>query len=109
VVNGTPAAANELAYLPPGHETLELTASEDGPVRLILIGGQPLGEQIVMWWNFVGRSHEEIVDFRARWEAEIGAGADPAAVDPMFGLPLDDPSRPLPAPVLPTARLRPRR
>jgi redox-sensitive bicupin YhaK (pirin superfamily) len=108
-VNGTAAAANELAYLPPGHETLELTASQDGPVRLIILGGEPLGEQIVMWWNFVGRSHEEIVDFRAQWEAEIGTGADPAVAEAMFGLPPEDPSRPLPAPVLPNARLRPRR
>ena len=38
---------------------------ESGPVRALLIGGEPLGEQIVMWWNFVGRSHEEIVAYRA--------------------------------------------
>ncbi len=107
-VNGTRAAGNDLAYLPPGQDFLELTASEDGPARLIIIGGEPLGERIVMWWNFVGRSHEEIVDFRAHWEAEIRAGADPAAVGGMFGLPQDDPSRPLPAPALPNARLRPR-
>ena len=42
------------------------------PLRVLLIGGEPLGEKIVMWWNFVGRSHEEIVDYRAQWQAEIG-------------------------------------
>ena len=31
--------------------------------RLLLLGGPPFGEQIVMWWNFVGRSHDEIVAF----------------------------------------------
>ena len=107
-VNGIRSAANELAYLPAGQESLHFTASQEGPARVIILGGEPLGEQIVMWWNFVGRSHEEIVDFRAHWEAEIGAGKAPAAVDAMFGLPRDDPSRPLPAPVLPNARIRPR-
>jgi redox-sensitive bicupin YhaK (pirin superfamily) len=125
-LNGTPAARNELAYLPPGHETLEITADGARPARLILIGGEPFGEEIVMWWNFVGRSHEEIVDFRAHWEAEIAAapgrggrdGADNGAGKgagngtgdgAMFGLPSNDPLKPLPAPVLPNARLRPRR
>ena len=31
-----------------------------------------------MWWNFVGRSHEEIVAYRAQWQAEIGADAGTA-------------------------------
>ena len=26
-----------------------------------------------MWWNFIGRDHEEVVAARARWQAEIGA------------------------------------
>ena len=32
--------------------------------RLILLGGEPFAEEIVMWWNFIGRSHEEIVGYR---------------------------------------------
>ena len=59
-----------------------------------------------MWWNFVGRDHAEIVAYRRAWQEEIsGSGAgDP----PMFGLPHDDPEPPLPAPVLPNARIKPR-
>ncbi len=30
----------------------------------MLLGGEPFGEEIVMWWNFIGRSHDEIVAFR---------------------------------------------
>jgi hypothetical protein len=65
-----------------------------------------------MWWNFVGRSHEEIVGYRAQWQAEIGAGDVPAggaeSPRPRFGtFPAGEPA-PLPAPALPNARLRPR-
>src|SRR5690625_7553193 len=38
----------------------------------MFLGGEPLREDIIMWWNFVGRTHEEIVEFRARYQAEIG-------------------------------------
>ena len=27
-----------------------------------------------MWWNFVGRSHDEVVAFRAEWQAQITDG-----------------------------------
>ena len=63
----------ELAYVAPGRERLRLTAYDEA--RVLLLGGEPLGESIVMWWNFVGRTHEEIVAFREEWQAQIeGAG-----------------------------------
>lgn len=115
-LNGSPVAGNHLAYLPLGQRTLTMEAGEN-PVRLILIGGEPLGEQIVMWWNFVGRSHEEVVAYRAAWQAEIGtepAGApangtyDDGAPYPRFGpYPAEQPA-PLPAPTMPAVQLRPR-
>ncbi|MCY7396110.1 MAG: hypothetical protein LH468_08175 [Nocardioides sp.] len=42
----------------PGSGTLTV-AAHDEPVRLLVLGGPPCGEAIVMWWNFVGRSHEK--------------------------------------------------
>ena len=48
-------------------------AVHDEPVRLLLLGGEPFGESIVMWWNFVGRTHEEVVAFREEWQAQITA------------------------------------
>jgi len=36
--------------------------------RLLLLGGQPFGEQLVMWWNFVARTSDEIEIARAQWE-----------------------------------------
>lgn len=72
-VSGTAAATAELVYLPPGRTTLDLHAGDDG-ARLVLLGGEPLGEQIVMWWNFVGSTHDEVVAFREQWQDERAVG-----------------------------------
>lgn len=40
--------------------------------KFLLVGGAPFGEEIVMWWNFVGRSHEEIEEMRAAWQDQLG-------------------------------------
>jgi quercetin 2,3-dioxygenase len=51
-----------------------------------------------MWWNFVGRSHDEIVAFREAWEAE----------SERFGRVEGYAGSRLPAPPLPNARIKPR-
>jgi redox-sensitive bicupin YhaK (pirin superfamily) len=68
-VDGHAVRPGELLHLPPGRTTVEVTASEEA--RLLLIGGPPFGEAIVMWWNFVGRSHEEVAGYRDEWQAQI--------------------------------------
>ena len=45
----------------------------------MLLGGEPFEEEIVMWWNFIGRSHEEIVEQREAWNGD-GLGLRAAAV-----------------------------
>ena len=54
-----------LAYLGRGREELRLDARE--PTRLLLVGGTPFDERILMWWNFVGRDKAEIVEAHAQW------------------------------------------
>jgi redox-sensitive bicupin YhaK (pirin superfamily) len=133
-LNGTLVETARLGYVSPGAGVIELRAAvgdgaDAGGARVLLLGGEPLGEQIVMWWNFIGRSHEEIVRFRASWQARIGAapaetapagtapagtgpaGTVPDGLDPaQFGLPAGDPLPPIPAPPLPNnVKLRPRR
>ena len=116
LLDGTPMAVDHLHYLRPGRSRMVLEAGES-PARVLILGGEPLGEQIVMWWNFVGRTHDEVVAYRAAWQAEIGAepAASPAgstypdgAPYPRFGPFPDGQPDPLPAPVLPNAQLRPR-
>jgi redox-sensitive bicupin YhaK (pirin superfamily) len=90
--------AHELGYLEPGREELEITAAEDA--LLLLLGGPPFGEQIVMWWNFIGRDHDDVAGYRAQWQHLLESGADER-----FSLPAGDPLPPLPAPALPNARM----
>jgi len=102
VVDETPMKESELAYVEPGAATMTLL-SENG-ARLLLLGGEPLGEQIVMWWNFIGRSDQEIRRFRERWQAQI---ADGTIADGDFGV-VAGGLPPIPAPALPNARLKSR-
>ena len=44
--------------------SLRLHNPAERPARVLLLGGAPFGEDLLMWWNFVGRSHDEIVDYR---------------------------------------------
>ena len=104
-VDGVDAKAGDLAYVPPGRGALALTAYDE-PVRLLLLGGPPFGEAIVMWWNLVARTHEEVVEWRERWQAQV---TDDGLADGWFGIPVGDELPPIPAPPLPNARLRERR
>jgi len=106
-------AKDHLGCLPPGAGALTLEAGGDW-TRLLLLGGPPFGEQIVMWWNFVGRTHEEIVGYRQEWQDQISRGggdvvADSAEVlDGRFGVVAGNHQPPIPAPPMPNARLRSR-
>ena len=57
-----------------------------------------------MWWNFVGRSHEETVAFREQYEAEIDGARQPD----QFGRVAGYPGSALHAPPMPTTQLTPR-
>jgi len=102
-VNGTSVAPTHLAYVDAGHDRLEITAGTDG-ARVLIIGGTPFGEQIVMWWNFIGRTHDEIVRYRDDWQTEVIAGGNAHG---RFGT-VDYDGAALPAPELPGIRLKPR-
>ncbi|MBI5341686.1 MAG: pirin family protein [Mycolicibacterium rufum] len=97
---GTALAIADLAYQGTGHAALHLANRGDGPARVLLLGGVPFTEELVMWWNFVGRSHAEIVAFREQWQGRDARFGD------VIGY-RGDVAR-LPAPPLPNATLRPR-
>lgn len=100
-IGGDPVSPHDLAYVVPGATELVLSAVED--TLLLLLGGPPFGEEIVMWWNFIGRDHDEVVAFREQWQALIDGGTQQR-----FALPAGDPLPPLPAPELPHVRLKSR-
>ncbi len=91
--------SHHLGVLPAGHTSWTITAG-DHPVRAVLIGGEPLGEEIVMWWNFVGKTHQDIVEARNAWQEGLHDGSQ------RFGHLPDMPA--LPAPELPTVTLKSR-
>jgi redox-sensitive bicupin YhaK (pirin superfamily) len=57
-----------LAYLGRGRDELGLDAGPN--TRAVLLGGVPFAEQIVMWWNFVARSRDDLSAAYAAWQAQ---------------------------------------
>lgn len=103
-VGGRPVQPGAMAYAAPG--TRELTIrTAGGSTTSLLLGGAPFEEELVMWWNFVGRSHEDIAQARATWQQERGADRTSR---PRFGIVQGHDGRTLPAPELPRLTLRPR-
>ncbi len=72
LVEGTALDRGEMAFCPTGPSTLSIENPTDRPARVVLLGGPPFTEQIIMWWNFVGRTHDEIVEYRDQWEEASG-------------------------------------
>ncbi|GGM39098.1 pirin family protein [Microbacterium saperdae] len=95
VVAEHPMPRNELLYL--GDSRDEVEVSSTAGALLFLLGGEPFEDDIVMWWNFAGRSHDEIAAAREEWEAASAR----------FGT-VDGHDVRIPAPPLPPVRLMPR-
>ncbi len=98
-LDGTVLKPAELGYAAPGRTALTLANASDRPARTVLLGGPPFEEEIVMWWNFIGRSHQDIVEAREEWER----------ASERFGAVTGYPGDRLPAPALPNAVIMPRR
>ncbi|MFE7132107.1 pirin family protein [Streptomyces sp. NPDC057638] len=64
-VDGVPVLPGSMLYLGCGRTDLSLRAESDA--GLMLLGGEPFEEELVMWWNFIARSNEEIVQARSDW------------------------------------------
>lgn len=107
-LDGETVPQAHLAYLAAGRDRVRLANPGSAPLRVMILGGPPFAEEITMWWNFVGRSHEEIVAFRETWNSEISGGQthDDAPFGPVVELTEGEAA--LPAPPLPNVRLRPR-
>ncbi|GAA4985790.1 pirin family protein [Yinghuangia aomiensis] len=95
VVDGVALPVGSLLYLGCGRGDLHLRA--DAAANVVLIGGEPFDEEIVMWWNFVARTHDEIAEGRRQWQA-----------DERFGTVHGYHAPRLDAPSLPATPLKPR-
>ncbi|MFF4161027.1 pirin family protein [Streptomyces sp. NPDC001678] len=94
-VDGVPVLPGSMLYLGCGRTELPVHAESDA--GLMLLGGEPFEEEIVMFWNFVGRSHEDIAQARSDWMTGSRFGE-------VHGYAGDR----LPAPGLPPVALKPR-
>ena len=97
-VAGTPLEPGPLLYLGTGRDELPV-ASTTG-ATIFLLGGEPFPDDLVMWWNFVGRSHDDIVTAREEWERDG---------QHRFGVVAGHGGERIPAPPMPPLRLTPRR
>jgi len=98
-IAGSPLGPGPLLYLGDGRASVSLRTDEGA--RLLLLGGEPFAHDLVMWWNFVGRTHAEIAAARAAWESPDRADR--------FGVVAGHGGERIPAPELPNVRLQPRR
>jgi len=64
-VGGEPLAAGTLLYFGPGRERLEVETGS--AARLLLVGGAPFGEEVLLWWNFVARTYGEMEQATRDW------------------------------------------
>jgi quercetin 2,3-dioxygenase len=81
-VDGRAVPPPKLAYLAPGRDEIRLRAP--GPARLLLLGGVPFEEPILMWWNYVARTSDEITAAHAEWTARSDRfGVPPSSLSPI--------------------------
>ena len=66
-INGAIVEPGYLGLIPPGGESLRLETETAG-TRAMLIGGEPFGTRIQMWWNFVARSRDELTQAWRDWD-----------------------------------------
>ncbi len=64
--DGKALEMNKLNVLAPGRSSGALTSRGGG--RVLLVGGPPFPEPVMMWWNFVARTRDEIAGAREDWE-----------------------------------------
>jgi redox-sensitive bicupin YhaK (pirin superfamily) len=65
-LDGEDLPPGQMVVLAPGEEPM---LSADGPARVVLIGGAPLGHRH-MWWNFVSSRKERIGQAADDWAAQ---------------------------------------
>jgi len=69
-VQGQLVKPGSLLYIEPGVSSVGIAATTHA--RALLLGGTPWAKPPLLWWNFVGRTRDEIVQFAADWNGVTG-------------------------------------
>ncbi|MDM1493714.1 pirin family protein [Acinetobacter indicus] len=80
---------DNMVVLEPGLQDIEIELHQGA--RVLLLGGEPFESAILLWWNFVGRTQDELSEARDQWVNQ----------DPRFGSIPDYNGPRLEAPALP--------
>ena len=86
VLDGENLHERLLYYL--GTTRSEACFTSHAGARLLLIGGPPFSEAILMWWNFVARTPQEIAQARTDWEEQRRFGEVVAYKGPRLNAPV---------------------
>jgi len=82
-IDDTDVPLHSIEYLGVGGDSVKIKNNGNDEAIVILLGGEPFTEPIVMWWNFIERSHDEIVEVREKWNS--GDSSIPAFFDLIGG------------------------
>jgi redox-sensitive bicupin YhaK (pirin superfamily) len=64
-IDGVAVTPGHLTYIAAGRDELTLTTA--GSTRAMLVGGVPWDDPVLMWWNFVARTRDEITEAHDDW------------------------------------------
>ncbi len=84
-VAGERLAPGTLLYLGTGRDSI--TISCRAAARLILIGGTPFREDVLLWWNFVARTPEEMDEATRAWNTGQRFGSVHGSPSPPLAAP----------------------
>ncbi len=91
-LGGEALAPGEWLYFAPGRTELALQC--EAAAHLLLVGGAPFGEDVLIWWNFVARTQAEMQAALEDWNAgrfdavRAGSPAAPLAAPSLDGVQL---------------------
>jgi redox-sensitive bicupin YhaK (pirin superfamily) len=70
LVDGVSLEPGALGFL--GSGRAELALQPQASAAVMLLGGEPFGEKLLMWWNFVARTRDEIDAAHGSWVQDDG-------------------------------------
>ncbi|QCO20643.1 pirin family protein [Acinetobacter cumulans] len=86
-INGHELTADNMVVLEPGLEHVDIEIHANS--RVLLLGGEPFESPILLWWNFVGRTQEELCLAREQWiNADARFGTIPDYEGPRLEAPV---------------------
>jgi len=84
-IDGQEIDSMSLWYLGTSRPSVEFKSKNES--HILLIGGPPFPETILMWWNFVARTAEEIAHARSDWQSHQRFGEVAAYDGPRLDAP----------------------